>query len=160
MLKSLCMNAVWDILRELLNPVIQLLVKYIYVIVVVIPQATWDMSDEKNKAESRKQPISQSAAIVLMNISSSPVEISDAGIRFKDGKELILSDFDLPVKIEGHNRHEFVLNPNTFEMLKGIGLGNIGYFYLEDRLLHRFKARLSKKDIEKLLTTYYLVKSA
>lgn len=160
MLKSLGMNIIWDIFKELYNPVIRLLVKYLYVIVVVIPQATWDTSNENNKAEYRKKPVSQSAAIILMNIASSPVEISGAGIRFKDGKELILSDFDLPVKIEEYNRHEFVLNPNTFGMLKEVGLENIKYFYLEDKLFHRFRARLSKKEIKKLLTAYYLVRSA
>jgi len=154
------MDGLWDVFKELLNPAIRLLVKHLYVIVVVIPQATWDLSHENNKAESIKKPVSQSAAIVLMNISESPIEISDAGISFKDGRELILSDFDLPVKIEGYNRHEFPLNPNTFEMLKEVGLENVKYFYLEDRLFHRFRARLSKKDIERLLTAYRLVRSA
>jgi hypothetical protein len=161
--KLLGMDAIKDIFNELLNPLVRLLVRYLYVTVVVIPQATWDLSKEDDKAEGIKKPVSQSAAIILMNISNSPVEISDAGICFKDGSEWPLSEFGLsvkPVEIEGYNRREFVLDPSTFEKLKRVGLENVKHFYLEDRLFHRFKARLSKKDIDMLLKPYYLVKSA
>ncbi len=150
------MNIIWDIFKDLFNPIVRFLVNYLHVIVVVIPQATWDMRNEKDKMEHIKEPVSQSAAIVVMNISSNPIEISDAGIRFKNGEELILSDFDLPIGIEARNRHVFVLNPNTFEMLKRKGLEEIKYFYLEDPLFQRFKARLSKKERKNLLAGYYL----
>jgi hypothetical protein len=153
------MDAIQDIFKELLNPLVRLLVQHLYVIVVVIPQATWDLSNEDDKAEPVKKPVSQSAVIILMNISNSPIEISDAGICFKDGHEWALSDFNLPVKIERYNRHEFVLNPSTFETLKNGGLERVKYVYLEDRLFHRFKARLSKKDIDRLLKPHYLVTS-
>ena len=156
------MDAIQNIFKELLNPLVRLLARYLYVTVVVIPQATWDMSNENDKAEYIKKPVSQSAAIILMNTSNSPIEISGAGICFKDGGEWPLTEFELsakPVRIEEYNRHEFVLDPSTFEKLKKVGLENIKYFYLEDRLFHRFKARLSKKDIDRLLKPYYLVKS-
>lgn len=156
------MDAIQDIFKELLNPLVRLLARYLYVTVVVIPQATWDMSNENDKAEYIKKPVSQSAVIILMNTSNSPIEISDAGICFKDGGEWPLTEFELsvkPVKIEEYNRYEFVLDPSTFEKLKKVGLENIKYFYLEDKLFHRFKARLSKKDIDRLLKPYYLVKS-
>ncbi len=150
----------WDILKdifkELFNPILHFLVNYLQVIVVVIPQATWDMSDENDTMEQRKEPVSQSAAIVVMNISGNAIEISDAGIRFKNGTELHLSDFNLPVKVEARNRHAFTLNSKTFEKLKSYGLEKIKYFYLEDPLFQRFKTKLSKKDRERLLTTYYL----
>jgi len=145
----------WDMFKELFSPVVRSLVNYIQVIVAVIPQATWDMSDESDSIEHMKKPVSQSATIVVGNMSSNPIEISNAGIRFKNGKELVLSDFDLPIKIEARNRHEFVLNPRTFEMLKTHGLEKIKYFYVEDPLFQRFKAKLSKKEQEDLLATYY-----
>ena len=153
------MDAINDVFKELLNPLVRLLARYLYVTAVVIPQTTWDMSDENDKTEYIKKPVSQSAVIILMNISNSPIEISDADICFKDGHEWALSDFNLPVKIERYNRHEFVLNPSTFETLKNGGLERVKYVYLEDRLFHRFKARLSKKDIDRLLEPYYLVTS-
>lgn len=154
------MDAISDIFKELLNPIVRLLARCLYVTIVVIPQAIWDVSNENDKADYIKKPMSQSAAIILMNISNSPIEISDAGICFKDAGEWPLSEFGLsvkPIKIEEYNRHEFVLNPSTFEKLKKVGLENVKYFYLEDRLFHRFKARLSKKDIDRLLKPYYLV---
>jgi len=157
------MDTIQDIFKELLSPLVRLLARYLYVTVVVIPQATWDMSNENNKAEYIKRPGSQSAAVILVNTSNSPIEISDAGICFKDGREWPLTEFGLsakPVKIEEYNRHEFVLNPSTFEKLKKVRLENVKYFYLEDRLFHRFKARLSKRDIDRLLKPYYLVRSA
>jgi len=146
----------WDIFKELFSPIARFLVNYLHVIVVVIPQATWDMRNENDTMEHRKAPVSQSAAIVVMNISINPIEISDAGIRFKNGKELKLSDFNLPIKIEARNRHEFVLKTDTFEMLKRCGLEEIKYFYVEEPLFQRFKARLSKKERRNLLATYYL----
>jgi CRISPR/Cas system CMR subunit Cmr4 (Cas7 group RAMP superfamily) len=145
----------WDMFKELFNPIVRFLVNYFQVIVAVIPQTTWDMSNESGSVEHIKKPVSQSAAIVVMNISSNPIDISNAGIRFKDGEELVLSDFDLPIKIEARNRHEFVLNPKTFEMLKKQGLEKVRYFYVEDPLFQRFKAKLSKKEQENLLATYY-----
>jgi hypothetical protein len=155
-------DAISDILKELLNPLVRLLVHYLYVIVVVIPQATWDLRNEDDKAEIKK-PVSRSAVIILMNMTNNPIEISDAGICFKDGSEWQLSEFGLsvkPVKIGGYDRHEFVLNPSRFEELKEIGLEKVKYFYLEDRLFHKFKARLSKEDIDRLLKPYYLVTGA
>jgi hypothetical protein len=157
--KLLAMGATEDIFKDFLNPLIRLLIGNFYVVIVVNPYKVWDMRNENDKAEI-KEPVSESAVIVLLNISTNPVKISGAGIRFKDGEEWILDDFDLPVEIEGHDRGEFKLHPNTFEKLKKIGLENVKYFYLEDRLFHRFKARLSKKDIDRLLKPYYLVKGA
>jgi hypothetical protein len=150
------MSIIVDILEKLFSPILHELLDHLHVIVAVIPQASWDMSSENDSTERLKVPMSQSAAIVVMNISSNPIEICDAGIHFKDGRELHLRDFSLPIKVEARNRHLFLLKASTFEMLKNRGLDKIKYFYVEDPLFNRFKDEMSKKPMEKLLTTYLL----
>ncbi len=152
----LIMNMLWDVLKELFSPMLRELLEHLQVIVAVIPQASWDISNENGSTNLVKAPISQSAAIVIMNISSNPIKISDIGVQFKNRKELKLTDFNLPVKIEERDRRIFALKPETFEILKDCGLENIKYVYVETPLFRRFKTRLSKEDIEGLLETYYL----
>lgn len=147
-------DMLWDIIRRILEPLFRDLINKIYVIAVVIPQATWDMRDEEEPEGEERESSSQSLSIVVMNKTDMPIKIEKAGVRFKDGAEVILSDFNLPLSIDAYDREVLTLKTDTFESLKGHGLGKIKYFYLESPLFNRFKAKLSKKEIGKLLVRY------
>lgn len=149
----------WDILNtlnSLLSPLTSLVYSYFGVTVAIIPQAVWDMSEN----EDIKKPISQSAALVVLNSSNYSVNIHEAGVRLQEGKEMSvdLVDLDLPIEIKPRDRVALVLTSDTFSRLAQHRFKNIKYFYVEDALFRRHKVRLSKRDIDNLLKIRYLRK--
>jgi CRISPR/Cas system CMR subunit Cmr4 (Cas7 group RAMP superfamily) len=147
-------TVMWDILKELLSPIVNWVYSYFGVTVAIVPQATWDM----RKKGDFKKPISQSAALVVLNSSNYSVNIHEVGVCLREGKEISLDDFDLPVEIKPRNRIYLVLKANTFRMLAQHKFENVKYFFVEDALFRRYKVHLSKRARNNLLQVHYLQK--
>jgi hypothetical protein len=145
----------WDLLKELLSPILTLIHERFSVTVAVVPQPCWDM----RKRGDIKTPTTQSATLIVFNASGHSINTHEAAVCFRDKTEVALhfENPNLPVEVKARDRTHLTLNPGAFEELAQHRLNNVRCFYVEDALFHRYKVFLSKRTRNDLLQNYYLV---
>jgi len=145
----------WDLLKELLSPVLNLIYEHFAVTVAIVPQASWDMG----RSEEVKTPTAQSATLIVFNASGHSVNIHEAGVCFRDKTEAALhfENPNLPVEVKPRDRTYLTMNPSAFRELAQHEFNNVRCFYVEDALFHRYKVCLSKRTRNDLLQSYCLV---